>query len=68
MDAQTMLRILGEDGENAGSDFNDAHDVMGWFGWSIADNVLTVTYEASDRTPGEPQVVTRRWRLTEEPG
>lgn len=71
MDADTMLDILGGHGQDAGSDFNDSDQVMGWFGWSVSDPadgppVLTVNYEAATVTPGEPQTVTRRWRLTEE--
>jgi hypothetical protein len=72
MDANTMLDILSVHGHDAGSDFNDSDEVTGWFGWAITDPaegppVLTVHYEAATRTPGEPQTITRRWRLIEEP-
>jgi hypothetical protein len=72
MDADTMLDILGERGQGAGSDFNDSDRIMGWFGWSVSDPaddqpVLTVIYEAATVRPGEPQTITRRWRLIEEP-
>lgn len=59
MDEATMLETLSEHGQDAGSDYNDSDDVMGYFGWSIAGGVLTVTHE-----PDDDVVVVRRWRLT----
>jgi hypothetical protein len=68
MERDTMLDILAELGQDAGSDYNDAEDVDGWFGWTISDTgdapVLTVTYEASTDT-GPAPAVARSWRLIE---
>jgi hypothetical protein len=51
MQPQDMLGTLNEYGEEAGSDFNDGDDVMGWFSWSVTGEgrtrQLTITY-----TPG----------------
>jgi hypothetical protein len=57
MEPEEMLRILSEQGSQAGSDFNDGDDVMGYFGWSIDGDVLIVTYESGDGS------ATSRWRL-----
>lgn len=53
-----MLAQLDFYGGDAGSNFNDGEDVNGWFGWSITDDVLTVTL---DREDGE--TLTARWQL-----
>jgi len=54
-----MLAILSEYGEDASSDYNDGDDVMGYFGWSIDGDVLSVSY-----TPdGGPSVSAASWRL-----
>lgn len=59
MDAVTMLQVLNEQGGEAGSDFNDGEEVMGWYGWSIDDDhILTVTYR-----PEDGQTDTARWKL-----
>lgn len=62
MDEVTMLQVLNAYGEDAGSDFNDGEEVMGYFGWSIDDDrVLTVTYRGED-DPADTAFV-GRWRL-----
>lgn len=59
MDEQTLLAILNTQGEDAGADFNDGDDVLGWFGWSIKDDILTVTHTSTDSVE-----TSGRWRLT----
>jgi len=59
MDDVTMLQTLNEYGEDVASDYNDAEEVMGWFGWSIDDDhILTVTFR--DDNDNEDKV---RWKL-----
>ena len=62
-----MLELLALDGANAASDYNDDDRVDGWFGWTINDLLLTVTYRpcAGDGRPGEAQ--TASWRLVADP-
>lgn len=68
MQPQDMLRILNEAGEEAGADFNDADDVLGWFAWTVTERSgvrhLTVTYEPEadwGKRSGEKHSVT--WAL-----
>ncbi|MGD9991106.1 hypothetical protein [Pseudonocardia sp.] len=61
-----MLDVLHEHGQDADSDFNDAVEVQGWFGWSVRDGVLTVTHmidpEEAETGDVRPRGVAR-WRL-----
>jgi hypothetical protein len=63
MTGEEMLTTLDEHGADAGSDFNDGLDELGWFGWSVGheggDTVLTVRFTAEDGETSEQ----RRWRL-----
>lgn len=67
MQPDDMLGVLDTQGADAGSDFNDADDVTGWFGWSVSTDedghtVLEVTY----RPDGDDDTVptdTAKWRL-----
>lgn len=54
-----MLNELAAEGENAGSDYNDSDDVLGWFGWDIVGDVLTITYEKDNDKPKQ----IAQWRL-----
>jgi hypothetical protein len=58
MDERALLTILNTQGEDAGATFNDGDDVLGWFGWSIEGDTLTITHTDMDdvETSG-------RWRL-----
>lgn len=66
MDPLEMLKTLSEYGEEAGEDFNDGDDVMGWFSWAVAGEgkarQLTITYRPEeDGEAGAPQ--TASWVL-----
>jgi hypothetical protein len=58
-----MLDQLAAEGDNAGSDYNDSEKILGWFGWDIAGDVLTITYEdgSCDENGDIKQVA--QWRL-----
>jgi hypothetical protein len=55
MTPDEMLAHLHEHGEDAGSDYN-GEDC--WFGWTVKDGVLAVTYEC------DSGVVEASWQLT----
>jgi hypothetical protein len=56
-----MLNLLDEAGADALNTFDDRDSVLGWFGWRVDDDVLTVTYEGYGMD--EKQIAT--WRLVE---
>lgn len=61
MTPEEMIANLNEYGGDAGSTFNDG-DLMGWFGWSISGNILTVTFEHMPGIQPEPKQAAS-WRL-----
>jgi hypothetical protein len=63
MDREKVLWIVSEHGEEAGSDYNDSDHVMGYFGWSIKDGILTATYEPENNSD-EPDPFSYKWKLT----
>ncbi len=61
MTPDDMLVQLDEHGGYAGSDFNHG-DLNGWFGWTVRDDVLTVSFEPSEGDgPGPKESAS--WRL-----
>jgi hypothetical protein len=63
MNRITMLTLLSDEGENAGSDYNDSERVHGRFGWTVEQDrngggVLSVTYEDQEN---ELAPTTHRW-------
>jgi hypothetical protein len=57
-----MLEILSAHGSEAGVDYNDGDEVMGYFGWWIKDNVLTISYE-NENHPDYAAQASHRWLL-----
>ena len=50
MERDTMLLILNKQGGEAAADFNDGESVNGWFGWTVLDGELTITFQPCDDT------------------
>jgi hypothetical protein len=62
MNREQMLEQLDLHGADAASDFNDSEEVLGWFGWGVEGDILTVTFQpdaAGHVVDGHAQT----WRL-----
>lgn len=73
--AEWLLHQLSEEGDNAGSDYNDGEAVQGYFGWSVTTvrhsatgklirHELEVWWEPVEDDGPKPQRHTRRFILT----
>lgn len=54
-----MLRVLDTEGEEAGSNYNDGENVLGWFSWTVRDSVLEIKHQDDQGV-----ITTARWKLT----
>lgn len=63
MSPDEMLAVVAETGEDSGSDYNDGLD--GWFGFTVAGDLLTVTWTPAGEDGGAANDHTevRSWRL-----
>ena len=61
MERDTMLLILNKQGGEAAADFNDGESVNGWFGWTVLDGELTITFQPCDDDGNAGIPVAHRW-------
>jgi hypothetical protein len=62
MTPEEMLRQLNEAGGQSGSTFNEGA-LMGWFGWEVSGEVLTVSFEQDVPEDSPAAVQEFSWRL-----
>lgn len=53
MNKAQLLDAVHDAGIDAGADFNDGIEPMGWLGWSIQNHILTVHFESHDHVKSE---------------
>lgn len=62
--AEQALNTLHEHGQDANSDYNDAEEVEGYFGWTVRGDALIVTHQVDDDGFEDPaNKVMHWWRL-----
>ena len=61
-----LLNRLHEEGMDASADFNDNEEILGYFGWRIEDDVLTVYCNRGSEDDGTFEQWTHSWLLVDE--